>query len=75
MPSSTPTLRGDVRPRKTLHIVTTIFLQHDEVLVRISDGTAAIYEAKELENLRPRVKQMLPNQPHGGDQPQYARAG
>ena len=74
MSSSTPTLQGDL-PRKTLHIVTTSFLQDNEVLVRFSDGTAAIYEAEELEKLRPRVKQKLPNQPHGGDQPQYAKAG
>jgi hypothetical protein len=46
--------------RKTMHIVATSFLDGNEVLVRFSDGTAAIFEAEELEKLRPRPKYRLP---------------
>jgi hypothetical protein len=49
--------------RKTLHIIDTIFLAGNEVLVHFSDGTAAIYEAEELEKLRPAPKQLIPAQP------------
>jgi hypothetical protein len=45
--------------RKALHIVTTSFLEGNEVLVSFSDGTSAIYEAEELEKLRPKPKQIL----------------
>jgi hypothetical protein len=45
--------------RKALHIVTTSFLEGNEVLVSFSDGTSAIYEAEELEKLRPKPKQVL----------------
>jgi hypothetical protein len=37
--------------------LTTSYLEGDEVLVGFSDGTAAIYEAEELEKLRPTPKQ------------------
>jgi hypothetical protein len=47
--------------RKALHIVTTSFLEGNEVLVSFSDGTQAIYEAEELEKLRPTPKLMLPD--------------
>jgi hypothetical protein len=46
---------------KPLHIVDTSFLDGNDVLVRFSDGSAAIYEAEELEKLRPTPKQMLAN--------------
>ena len=42
--------------RKPLHIVDTTFLDGNEVLVSFSDGTAAVYEAEELEKLRPAPK-------------------
>jgi len=42
-----------------LHILTTVYLAEDEVLVRFSDGTTAIYEMDELEKLRPRPKQIV----------------
>lgn len=45
--------------RKTLHIISTSFLEDGEVLVRFADGTAAIYEAEELEKLRPAPKHIL----------------
>jgi hypothetical protein len=45
--------------RKPLHIIATSFLDGDEVLVRFSDGTGAIYEAEELEKLRPAPKRKL----------------
>jgi hypothetical protein len=34
-------------------------LEGDDVLVRFSDGSAAIYEMDELEKLRPAPKQMV----------------
>lgn len=46
--------------RKPFHILTTKFLEGNEVLVHFSDGTAAIFEAEELEKLRPTPKRMLP---------------
>jgi len=45
-----------IKTRKTLHIVDTAFLNGSEVLVSFSDGTAAVYEAEELEKLRPAAK-------------------
>lgn len=53
--------------RKPFHILTTKFLEGNEVLVSFSDGTAAIFEAEELEKLRPIPKRMLPCAPkeHG----------
>lgn len=59
MKSSTPTLKTVGYARKALHIITTRFLEGNEVFVRFSDGTAAIYEAEELEKLRPKPKQRL----------------
>jgi hypothetical protein len=41
-----------------LHILTTDKLGEDEVLVRFSDGTTAVYESEELEKLRPRRKEI-----------------
>jgi hypothetical protein len=49
--------------RKPLHIVSTTFLDGNDVLVGFSDGTTAIYEAEELEKLRPSPKQTLPRRP------------
>lgn len=50
--------------RKPLHILTTKFLEGNEVLVQFSDGSAAIFEAEELEKLRPTPKRMLPSASH-----------
>ena len=47
--------------RKPLHIIATSFLDGNEVLVRFSDGTGAIYEAEELEKLRSAPKYRLEN--------------
>jgi hypothetical protein len=44
---------------KQIHIIATSFLDGNEVLVRFSDGTAAIFEAEELEKLRPAPKRRL----------------
>jgi hypothetical protein len=46
--------------RKALHILTTEFLEGGEVLVGFSDGTRAVYEAEELEKLRPAPKRTVP---------------
>lgn len=42
---------------KLLHILTTDELDANEILVRFSDGTTAVYESAELEKLRPRRKE------------------
>lgn len=64
MLSSTSASFAAVRPdRKPFHILTTKFLEGNEVLVSFSDGTAAIFEAEELEKLRPIPKRMLPSAP------------
>lgn len=54
---------GGHAERKPLHILSTKFLDGSEVLVHFSDGTAAIFEAEELEKLRPVPKRMLPCAP------------
>jgi hypothetical protein len=54
--STTPILKTASYVRKALHIVSTTFLAGNEVLVGFSDGTGAIYEAEELEKLRPTPK-------------------
>ena len=41
----------------------TKFLEGNEVLAHFSDGTAAIFEAEELEKLRPTPKRVLPSAP------------
>lgn len=59
MGSTTTTLATEKCVRRALHIVRTDFLDGNEVLVGFSDGTGAIYEAEELEKLRPMPKQVL----------------
>jgi hypothetical protein len=59
VPSSVPLSERVKFTRKPLLIVATDFLLNNEVLVRFSDGSAAIYEAEELEKLRPTPKQTL----------------
>jgi hypothetical protein len=61
VPSPALILEGAKSARKPLHIVATDSLEGNEVLVRFSDGSAAIYEAEELEKLRPTPKQLLPD--------------
>mgnify|MGYP001170205755 CR=1 FL=1 len=62
IPSKTPKLdKPEYAARKTLHIVTTKALEGNEVLVGYSDGTGAIFEADELEKLRPKPKRTFPN--------------
>jgi hypothetical protein len=60
---STPNAPGAFSSRKPLHITSTSFLAGNEVLVGFSDGTAAIYDAEELEKLRPAPKQRMPAWP------------
>lgn len=60
--------------RKALHIVTTSFLEGNEVLVGYSDGSSAIFEAEELEKLRPVPKQVLPAAQSQTEQPRLATA-
>ena len=59
MQSSNPVPLTPVRAQKQIHIIATSFLDGNEVLVRFSDGTAAIYEAEELEKLRPAPKRKV----------------
>ncbi len=63
MQPSTPIWDEAMDARKPLHIITTSFLEGNEVLVGFSDGTAAIYEAEELEKLRPTRKLTLEGWP------------
>jgi hypothetical protein len=58
--SAAPDGRAD---RKPFHILSTKFLDGNEVLVHFSDGTAAVFEAEELEKLRPVPKRTLPCAP------------
>ena len=48
-----------ISTRKPMLITSTSFLDGNEVLVNFSDGTAAIFDAEELEKLRPAPKQTL----------------
>lgn len=57
--------------RKPLHIIATSPLANSEVLATFSDGSSAIYEAEELEKLRPRPKRVLPA-PASGNQDRFA---
>jgi hypothetical protein len=61
--SSTAALATGRSDRKPFHILTTRFLHGNDVLVHFSDGTAAIFEAEELEKLRPTPKQILASAP------------
>ena len=67
MPLSARILEEVTLARKPLHIVATDSLPGDEVLVRFSDGSAAIYAAEELEKLRPTPKQRLRNPAEMGE--------
>jgi hypothetical protein len=60
LPTLTPTSPKAMVARKPLHIITTSFLECGDVLVNFSDGSSAIYEAEELEKLRPVPKQTMP---------------
>ncbi len=46
-------------PAKLLHILSTDQLEENEILVRFSDGSTAVYESAELEKLRPRRKEII----------------
>jgi hypothetical protein len=59
MQSSIPNAAKAMCAQKPLHIITTSFLDGNEVLAGFSDGTAAIFEAEESEKLRPARKQTL----------------
>ena len=59
MRSTIPIKATPVCEQKHIHIIATSFLEGNEVLVRFSDGTAAIYEAEELEKLRPAPKRKI----------------
>ena len=58
--STTAAFSSGRSDRKPFHIVTTKFLEGNEVLAHFSDGTAAIFEVEELEKLRPTPKRVLP---------------
>jgi len=57
--SSIPFTATPEPAQKRIHVIETNFLDGNEVLVRFSDGTAAIYEAEELEKLRPAPKRRV----------------
>jgi len=70
----TPIAFKSMSKRKPLHIITTSFLDGNEVLVGFSDGTSAIYEAEELEKLRPVAKHALPDHLAVGGEAIYPKA-
>jgi len=57
---ATTTAQRVISKRKPLHIIQTRFLEGNEVLVHFSDGSSALYEAEELEKLRPSAKKVFP---------------
>lgn len=59
MQSLTPIADKLMSTRKPLHIIQTDFLDGNDVMLHFSDGTAAIYEAEELEKLRPVPKEIF----------------
>jgi len=61
--SSIPDSGTSSPERKPFHILSTSFLEGNEVLVNYSDGSAAIFEAEELEKLRPKPKQIIATSP------------
>jgi hypothetical protein len=72
--SLTPIANKMMSSRKPLHILQTDFLDGDDVMLHFSDGTAAIYEAEELEKLRPIPKQVIPANAPAEEQPLFANA-
>lgn len=63
MVSSAVDLGNAPSGRKPFHIVNTTRLAENEVLVHYSDGSAALFEAEELEKLRPTPKQIYATAP------------
>ena len=53
-----------IRPVQQLpplfHILSTSALEGSEMLVTFADGTSAVYDAEELEKLRPKPKRVIP---------------
>lgn len=53
-----------IRPGKQLpslfHILSTSTLEGSEMLVTFADGSSAVYDAEELEKLRPIPKRVMP---------------
>jgi hypothetical protein len=74
MQSLTPIADKMISTRKPLHIIQTDFLDGEDVMLYFSDGTAAIYEAEELEKLRPAPKQVIPANAPAEEQPVFANA-
>ena len=72
MPSPGTFLPKKLDARRPLHIVSTSFLKDNEILVSFSDGSGAIFEAEELEKLRPVPKHTLPAPIGTGSVPAYA---
>ena len=74
MQSLTPIADKMISTRKPLHIIQTDFLDGNDVMLHFSDGTAAIYEAEELEKQRPAPKQVIPANAPAEEQPVFANA-
>ena len=70
----TPIAYKSMAKRKPLHIITTSFLDGNEVLVGFSDGTSAIYAEEELEKLRPVPKYAPPDHLAVGAEALYPKA-
>jgi hypothetical protein len=44
---------------RILHIIATDSYRDGEIIVRLADGTSAVFASEELEKLRPRQKDMM----------------
>lgn len=60
MSSSPISIRSAQQLPSLFHILSTSALEGSEMLVTFADGTSAVYDAEELEKLRPTPKRVIP---------------
>ncbi len=60
MSSSPIPIRAGQQLSSLFHILSTSTLEGSEMLVTFADGSSAVYDAEELEKLRPTPKRMFP---------------
>jgi hypothetical protein len=59
--SSSPIpIRAGQQMPSLFHILSTSALEGSEMLVTFADGSSAVYDAEELEKLRPTPKRVMP---------------
>ena len=59
MSSSPIPIRSSAQLPSLFHILSTSALEGSEMLVTFADGTSAVYDAEELEKLRPTPKRVI----------------